>query len=80
MVVYFKKYKYMNENIYISWQFLKQFGRAKCIAGPTTLKSGRAMALLALPIAHSMAGTYSRFVFSVYYTLYVLKNTNTLAQ
>ena len=30
---------------------------AKCIAGPTTLKSGRAMAILALPIAHSMPGS-----------------------
>ena len=32
----------------------KIFGRAKYIAGPTSLKSGRAMALLALPIAHFM--------------------------
>ena len=35
--------------------FKKIFGRAKCIAGPTSLKSGRAMALRAIPIAHSMA-------------------------
>ena len=34
--------------------FFKNFGMAKNIAGPTTVKFGRAMALRAIPIAHSM--------------------------
>ena len=40
----------------------KNSGRAKFIAGPTSLKSGRAMALRAIPIAHSMTSDYSLVV------------------
>ena len=36
------------------YYFKKNSGRAKCIAGPTSLKSCRAMARRAIPIAHSM--------------------------
>ena len=44
----------------------KNSGRAKCIAGPTSLKSGGAMARRAIPIAHSMVRIprKAKFVFN----------------
>ena len=47
ILIYWWKYR-------INWQILKNSGGAKCISGPTSLKSGGAMAPRAISIAHSM--------------------------